>query len=187
MSAALRCDSGTDPNPCSCEWCKRYGKQSASNNARPLICNSGEFGDTFLVITGRCTRCHYALGDRAYMVRERIVGQIRYHPSSGQGYFLYDLRNVPVCDVCVTDKELDRVSHEQKCGGCGRRLSVLRQPVSRLASLNGDQRLARAECSDACFRRMLHKADPHQGSNLHRLQRGIRERQEGRQILFRRM
>ena len=84
-------------------------------------------------------------------------GSSGYCPDTGHGLFLHDYRNVPVCEVCITDEELKRVSHDVTCKGCGRRLSLLRRRISRRASLNGDQRQMRAECSDACFRRVLHK------------------------------
>jgi hypothetical protein len=153
MSAALRVDDCTKPStPCLCGWCERYGKQDVFTNARPLIRN-----DTlFLEIAGRCTRCHHALHDSAFMVRERVVAEIRYN-AAGHGFMLHDYRRVPVCEACVTDDELERVSHKVTCKGCGLRLSIPRQRVNKLTSLNGGRRLVRAECSNACFRRVLRK------------------------------
>ena len=137
--------------PCHCGWCKRYGNPDVSTGARPTICN----GDIFLEIAGRCTRCHYGLGENAYMVRAEVVAQIRYF--GNQGFIIHEVKNVPVCEVCVTDAELKRQRYSVACDGCGRNLSFPLRRLSRLASLNGGGHQTRRTCCNACFRRALRK------------------------------
>jgi hypothetical protein len=154
MSAALQCDNDndTDPGPCTCEWCMRYGNPDVFVNTRPII----RHGAYVLEIPGRCTRCHYALGDHAYMVREKTwVDDVRYPDDSV--IVVYNSRLVPVCDVCVTDDELDHVKQKVTCRGCGRCLSVPGWRTSRVNRLMGVGRAVRAECNNACFRRALRK------------------------------
>jgi hypothetical protein len=145
MSAALQCDNGTDPGPCTCEWCMRYGNPDVSANERPYICN----GPWYREVAGRCTRCHYLFDGPAYMVldgAESINGRaLGWHVS-------------PVCTTCVTREERDAPHRNSDCPGCGRLLYFPLRRVSRRTSLSGgDQRPLATTCSNACFRRSLRK------------------------------
>jgi hypothetical protein len=134
VSTALRADDCAELyTPCPCGWCKRYGNPDVSTGIRPPIRN----GSMLLEIAGRCTRCHYELGETAYMVRET--------------------RYVPVCEVCVTGAERNYQRDWVTCAGCGRRLSVPRWRTSRLTSLMDGGHPARTTCNNACLRRALRK------------------------------
>jgi hypothetical protein len=88
------------------------------------------------------------------MVREAIVAQIRYF--GNQGYIIHDVKNVPICEVRVTDDELKRRHYSVTCAGCDRNL-FFSVRLSRLTSLNGRARQTRNTCCNACFRRALRK------------------------------
>jgi hypothetical protein len=153
MSTSLRADDRTELfSPCPCGWCKWYGNPDALVNTRPVI----RHGHYLLEIPGRCTRCHYTLGDRAYMVREKTwVAEALQ--SNGRYVVMYNSRLVPVCEVCVTDDELEHVIQKVTCRGCGRCLSVPGWRTSRVNSLMGLGRAVRTEWNNACFRRALRK------------------------------
>jgi hypothetical protein len=89
------------------------------------------------------------------MVREMIVAQIRYF--GNQGFIIHNVKNVPVCEVCVADAELKCQHYNVTCTGCGRNLLFPVQRLSRLASLNGGRRATSGTCCNACFRRALRK------------------------------
>jgi hypothetical protein len=170
MSATIQCDNGTDPNPCACEWCKRYGNPDVTNGIRPSICNRGSGKDvfggelataTYLENVGRCTRCHYQLGNEAYLVREQVHAGSRFHKDDVN--FEHPLFNivrsalVPVCKMCTWDEELTHTRYWVTCAGCDRRLSVARWKTGRVASLMGCGHPTRHTCNNACFRRSLRK------------------------------
>jgi hypothetical protein len=172
VSAALRADDCAERlTPCPCEWCKRYGNPDASNGIRPSICNrhSGEdvFGGklhataTYLEMVGRCTRCHYQLGDEAYLVREQVQGTSYFHKDdvNFEHPLFATVRStlVPVCRMCTWDEELAHNRYWVNCAGCDRRLSVPRWKTGRVASLMGGGHPTRHTCNNACLRRALRK------------------------------
>jgi hypothetical protein len=126
--------------PCVCGWCQEeLQKPGHSTNTRPLICN----GDMFVKIAGRCSRCHFPLSDDVYMVREKINWRTLGPPDGAVAFWQYEV--VPVCEVCVTEVELDRArrGYQRPCmGGCGKQLHF---------AVN--VRHSRKACSTACYRR----------------------------------
>jgi hypothetical protein len=132
--------------PCDCEWCKRYGNQDAAPTDRPVIRN----GSMLIDIAGRCTRCHYPLDRTAHLVREKLVACVRYFGDKPIAF--HSFKHVPVCDVCVLDRELNQARYKTGCLGCGRLVSFPRRMARGREWADCPQ-----TCSNACYRKALRK------------------------------
>ena len=146
---------------CDCGWCQRarasYGNADVPTNRRPVIRNMpAPDGTLVLEISGRCTRCHYPLGDRAFMVRERVLAQAITF-LDGSGLAIHDHRKVPVCEVCITDQELDNPrKYKVDCHGCGCHLVYVGEVRGSYDWRSGNWR-SPAACCNACYRTALRK------------------------------
>lgn len=136
----------TPLGPCGCGWCKRYGNQDGTPAGRPAIRN----GSMFVDIAGRCTRCHYPLGTTAHLVREKLVGCIRF--IGEKPYAFHTFKHTPVCDVCVSDRELNQSRYKTECLGCRRLVSFPQRMARHREWADCPQ-----TCSNACYRKALRK------------------------------
>jgi hypothetical protein len=99
---------------------------------------------------GHCTRCDEPFGDNAtaYMVLEHVVWAVGI-----SGIAFTQRETVPVCDACVTEKELANATEDATCAGCGQRMKL--SQYGRRMKL----RYRQATCSNRCEQRERRKRD----------------------------
>lgn len=90
---------------------------------------------------GHCTRCGEPFGGNAtaYMVTEYVVWSFLNEESG-----LCQHETVAVCDACVTEQELEKVTADAVCEGCGQRMK--HHPY-----------LPKSTCSNRCEQRARRK------------------------------
>jgi DNA-directed RNA polymerase subunit RPC12/RpoP len=101
---------------------------------------------------GCCTHCEESFGGNAtaYMVRERVYW--RFYGDDGNGNpttGLFQHETVPVCDACVTERELENATEQATCKDCGQRL---RFATNRTIHVYGTSKLLTV-CSNRCAQR----------------------------------
>jgi hypothetical protein len=98
----------------------------------------------FIKSAGHCTRCGEPFGGNAtaYMVREKIAWKFLLNDDLA----LTQLEIVPVCDACVTEREIEFTTVQGTCKGCGQRMKMNREWRGPICCSNRcRQRLRRAE------------------------------------------
>jgi hypothetical protein len=112
---------------------------------------------------GHCTRCEQPFGGNAtaWMVLERVYWWFYHHDADGNPtHAFWERTTVPVCDACLTEREMEEATEQATCLGCGQRM---RFATNRTIYMNRYSKPLTV-CSNRCAQRERRKRMRHHHS-----------------------